>query len=400
MILLRQRSRLKAWFLLFRPWSYTATLVPFLVAAGLFVQVNPERRPDCWLRWTLGLLSGVLFQATVNLLNTWGDEKSGVDNVPGAIRTTPQVHEGLVSLRAVFAAAAVCALLAAGIGCALCFYPVPEWCRSSVAPSPNAPSFAFCYSLLAAGIVGALGATNYSTGFKFKYRGLGVPFVSFLMGPLEIFVGFAIAAPALADRMVAAAVCAAWQAPMAVVPWLGVWAVFLLLLVAPVALLVGVIMHGNDMRDIPTDRAAGIRTFASWMGPRRALGYYYFCHIGAYVPPLLFAAWGGLTRLGLRSLFFLLPLLALPLTARTLRTATRVYRENPVCPKWRGLERSSGGIHLVFGALYALAFALAMGRPTIGRCPNSAEGICVPTLSPSPPTNHQPLTTCQVTAPG
>ena len=30
------RETLKAWFFLFRPWSYTATLVPFLVAAGLF----------------------------------------------------------------------------------------------------------------------------------------------------------------------------------------------------------------------------------------------------------------------------------------------------------------------------------------------------------------------------
>ena len=75
---------MKAWFLLFRPWSYVATLVPFLLAAG--IELNWGNA--CWGYWALGLVSGLLFQATVNLLNTWGDERSGVDDVPGAIRTT------------------------------------------------------------------------------------------------------------------------------------------------------------------------------------------------------------------------------------------------------------------------------------------------------------------------
>ena len=73
------RRTFKAWFFLFRPWSYTATLVPFLVAAGLF-----GSQSACWGRWGIGLFCGLLFQATVNLLNTWGDERSGVDAVPGA----------------------------------------------------------------------------------------------------------------------------------------------------------------------------------------------------------------------------------------------------------------------------------------------------------------------------
>ena len=93
---------LRAWFLLFRPWSYTATVVPFLVAAA----VGSVCRDACWWHWAGGLAVGLLFQATVNLLNTWGDERSGVDDVPGAIRTTPQIHDGLVSMRALFAVAA------------------------------------------------------------------------------------------------------------------------------------------------------------------------------------------------------------------------------------------------------------------------------------------------------
>ena len=136
------RITVKAWFLLFRPWSYTATLVPFLVAAGLF-----GSQSACWGRWGIGLFCGLLFQATVNLLNTWGDERSGVDAVPGAVRTTPQVHDGLVSMRALFLVAAVCALAAGALGTGLCLF------RADGAWQVDLP-------LLAAGFVGFLGSTN------------------------------------------------------------------------------------------------------------------------------------------------------------------------------------------------------------------------------------------------
>ena len=55
---------------------------------------------------------------------------------------------------------------------------------------------------------------------------------------------------------------------------------------------------------------------------------------------------------------FLLPLLCLPLSVRTIRTAVRVYRERPESPPWRGLERASGLVHFIFGLLYAAAWAL------------------------------------------
>ena len=55
---------------------------------------------------------------------------------------------------------------------------------------------------------------------------------------------------------------------------------------------------------------------------------------------------------------WLLPLLVTPLTVRTLAKAVRVYRTNPTNPPWRGLERASGGIHCLFGILYAIALSL------------------------------------------
>ena len=326
------REQIRAWFLLFRPWSYTATLVPFLVAAGWCGGFAEWGGLD-WTHGGLGLVAGLLFQATVNLLNTWGDERSGVDDAPGAIRTTPQVHDGLVSLAAVRTVALACAGAASLLGVGLCVY------RAGGAWRFNGP-------LLAAGFLGFLGSVNYSTGIKFKYRGLGVPGVSVLMGPLEIYVAWALLAPEEAPSI--------FGFGSSCLVSLGIF----LLLTLPVAALVGVVMHGNDMRDIPSDRAAGITTLASWLGPRGALAYYRFCHLLPYGVCLLL--WGLTVRRACVLPFcaFLLPFLCLPLTVRTLRAAGRVYRACPENPPWRGLERASGKILFVFGTLYALSFPL------------------------------------------
>lgn len=326
---------MKNWVLLFRPWSYVATLVPFWVAAGIVASWKPHEEVARWGYWTLGLVSGLLFQATVNLLNTWGDERSGVDDVPGAIRTTPQIHDGLVSMRALLVAAVTCAALAAALGVALCFYRQGDVWRLNV-------------PLLVAGFIGFLGSTNYSTGIKFKYRGLGVPFVSFLMGPLEIFVALALLHPVFARESLLM---------LAFPPFL----LGAILLTLPIAALVGVVMHGNDMRDIPTDRAAGIVTLASRLGPKGALRYYRICHALPYGVTLCLTGiflfrYGGF-QWGFTWLW--LPFLALPLSIRTMIIATRVYRSCPENPPWRKLERASGAILLVYGTLYALSFALA-----------------------------------------
>jgi 1,4-dihydroxy-2-naphthoate octaprenyltransferase len=106
-------------------------------------------------------------------------------------------------------------------------------------------------------------------------------------------------------------------------------------------------MHGNDMRDIPTDRLAGIKTMATILGPKGALILYWTCHM---LPYLVCAM-----MIGHHGTMFLLPFMALPLTRRTLTAATRTYFECPENPQWRRLERASGGIYTIFGILYAIA---------------------------------------------
>ena len=315
------RARLKTWFFLCRPWSVTATFVPALFALSL-----AGRDPlFSWGRWCLALTAALPLQIACNLLNTWGDDRSGVDAVEGAIVTTPQLRDGLVTSRQVFGAAAGCLALVCALGLPLLVF------RRDAA-------WAFNWGVALAAAIGFLGATNYATGIKFKYRGLGVPFVFFLMGSIECF-GF----------------CAA-SVPRLVPPpdLLPTFLIFTL----PINCLVAVIMHGNDMRDIATDTAAGICTTASRLGPRGALVLYAILHLF----PVLFCVAMCAVRLADAhrppAIPWLIPLLVLPLTARTLAKAIRVYRTNPPNPPWRGLERASGGIHCLFGILYALALSL------------------------------------------
>jgi 1,4-dihydroxy-2-naphthoate octaprenyltransferase len=241
--------------------------------------------------------------------------------------------------------AAICAILAGAGGLLLCLYSVPDGAGET--------ELKLNVELLFAGFLGFLGSTTYPTGIKFKYRGLGVPFVSFLMGPLEIFVAGTLLRPGFGQEFIMDAMGGKLGPALHI--FIGT------IVTLPVAALVGVIMHGNDMRDIPTDRAAGIVTFASRLGPRSALAYYRICHVIPYavcfILMLLAMEFTGY-RDSRSAFLLLLPLACLPLTVRTLRMAAHVYRDNPQCPKWRGLERASGGIHFLFGMLYAVSLCL------------------------------------------
>lgn len=329
------KATLKDWFLLTRPWSVTAPLVPFLVGLGLaYMDGEPEQGGI--LRWALALASGILLVLACNLFNTWGDERSGVDRMPGAVLTTPQIQEGKITLRQTFVFGVVLFALAGCVGLPTLVYQVDGAWR-------------FNGFLFVGAAIGFLGAVNYSTGIKYKYLGLGVPMVAFLQGVLYVLVVMALLQPARWRRV--------WD--YGSFGWFVLYWVFFSL---PVAALVGVILHGNDMRDIATDRAAGIRSLAGWLRPLGALILFFLLHLLPYAIPggLLACAW-FLREDPWRAWPLALPFLVLPLTARLLVHAVRDYRANPSAPAWRDLEKGSGGVHFLFGVLYALALPLALG---------------------------------------
>jgi 1,4-dihydroxy-2-naphthoate octaprenyltransferase len=295
-------KQLKIWFPLFRPWSVTATLVPALLALAA-VHTHPSFSMG---RWILAVIAAAPLQFACNLLNTWGDDRSGVDGVAGAFITTPQLQSGLVSSRQVLGAAIACLAFTFLCGIPLLFVSFR-------------PDITLNLRLAAVAAISFLGATNYTTGLRFKYYGLGVPFVFFLMG-LFAYAGF-------------------WAAAAPTAPFTS----NMMLTSLPICCLVAVILHGNDMRDITSDTAAGIITTASRLGPRGALILFWALHLIPYAVVLATGrSW---------------PLSLLPLTLAVCRKAWRVYRENPLAPAWRGLDRASGGLHMLFGTLYAFSCA-------------------------------------------
>jgi 1,4-dihydroxy-2-naphthoate octaprenyltransferase len=338
-------EKLKAWFFLCRPWSLTATAVPFMVfvfafaISSLFDESIPKDTMSLlWSRLGLAFIAASALQITCNLLNTWGDNKSGVDDVPGAHVTTPQIMQGYATTRQVFILALAFLAVTVSIGLYLSFkfengVLLVNW------------------SLLGVGLIGVLGASNYATLLKFKYHGLGTPFVFFLMGPV-FYMG--IMASCFGIEFL--------DKPLNVHISTAVYVVFISL---PIASLVAVILFGNDMRDRLTDAAAGIKTAATILGLRKTLVLFKALHIYPYIHWIITIClfWG---IFGERSLLknltsiiaFVLPFLILPLTVKALRRAQLEYNKNPENPYWFGFERESGKIHFLFGIFYSLALAL------------------------------------------
>ncbi|MEP6956081.1 MAG: prenyltransferase [Chthoniobacterales bacterium] len=113
-------------------------------------------------------------------------------------------------------------------------------------------------------------------------------------------------------------------------PWL--WVAFFSI---PICLLVDAILHANNLRDAPDDRAVHVRTLATTLSPNAAQ----FLQQALLFGPLVFVLAGVST--GLLPLWSLGSLLAFPILRRASRS---------------GSVEGTAQAHLVFGLLYTLAF--------------------------------------------
>ena len=292
---------LTSWFGALRLWSLTASTVPVLLGAAL---AAGDGRFS-WTMLALTLPSGWLLQIGTNLLNTYGDFRTGVDTA-ARLPTAPQLVTGALTPRAVFAAGVAALLLAAGLGVAAA--ALSDW------------------RLLLFAAAGVAGAAGYTTGMRYKYLGLGVPLVFLLMGVLMVGASYFAQAGALTWKPIIASL--------------------------PVSCLVAAILHGNDLRDVATDRTAAIRTTTLLVGEPAARALFYALHV---VPHLVMIA-GVLA--GLFPAWALLTLLALPLTAGAVRTCAAGFAGRAPGGIAK-LEGMSAGTHFVFGALLILGLLLA-----------------------------------------
>lgn len=223
---------MKKWLLATRPWSFTASVIPLTLGAAL-AWASDAAHAGLFL---LTLLGGVAVQTGTNMLNIYGDYRSGVDTEASAHGESP-ILLGLISPEAMRRGGLIALCVAFAVGIVL--------------------GFACGWPILAFGLVGIAGGYGYTSGFwPYKYHACGPIMVFLLMGPLMALPAYYIQGGSLD------------------------WRPFLASL--PIACLVTSIMHANDIRDIAHDREAGITTLAMLLGRRKALYLYAALCVGAY----------------------------------------------------------------------------------------------------------------------
>lgn len=292
---------MKKWLLATRPWSFTASVIPLTLGAAL-AWASDAAHAGLFL---LTLLGGVAVQTGTNMLNIYGDYRSGVDTEASAHGESP-ILLGLISPEAMRRGGLIALCVAFAVAsCSV---------RLRLADTRLRPR-------------GDCGGYGYTSGFwPYKYHACGPIMVFLLMGPLMALPAYYIQGGSLD------------------------WRPFLASL--PIACLVTSIMHANDIRDIAHDREAGITTLAMLLGRRKALYLYAALCVGAYGVLLLLAAFGVLPLSGL------LPFVLAPGLWRTLRTlGTRPLPESELV----SLDGVSARHHFLFGLLLIAGILLPRG---------------------------------------
>ncbi|HBE87861.1 MAG TPA: hypothetical protein DDW67_01800 [Elusimicrobia bacterium] len=257
----RPASALKKLFIVFRAYSWPASLVPVVVGT---VAASREAAIS-WPVFALTLAAALLTHSAANLANTYFDWRNGVDRAETA--DDRGILDGLISGRAAPYTAASMFAAAGLIGLWL------AWTRSVP-------------ELLGLGAAGFALAWFYTAdGAAYKYRALGEIGIFLAFGPL-ITGGTALIQSGRLSSL----------------PFL---------LSFPVGLLIVAILHANNMRDAGEDRDAGIKTLAMRAGPAASLAVYR----ALVISPFFIAALYGMKWA------FLLPLLSLPLALRLLALA-------------------------------------------------------------------------------
>lgn len=245
-----QRRTSRDWFLALRPWSFPASTMPVLLSLGYYAQAG--RTIDI-PNALIALVSVVLMHAAGNLWSDVFDFKTGVD-----AKDTEGVRvlaHGRFTIGEYLALAAF--LGALGVAGAV-------WL-----------AFRTDFDLLWATAAGVAAAILYPP-LKYRAWGDAVIFFAYTLTPM-----FAM------SRIVT-----------------GEWSAEALPALLPTGILTVAILHANNLRDIPTDRRAGIRTLASVLGEAKSVVLLKF----EYVVPFLVVL--GAMGTGHLPIYAFLPFLA------------------------------------------------------------------------------------------
>lgn len=294
-------SPARAWLLVSRPATLPAAAVPVFVGIGAAISEGANLRPFVF---AITLVCALLIQIGTNFANDYSDFHRGADHEGrlGPVRVT---QSGLITQEGVRRGIVVAFGLAALLGAWLAW--IGGW------------------PIIVIGVLSIISGLAYTGGpFPFGYHGLGDIFVFVFFG------------------LVAVTGTAFLQT--------GAWSLFALLLSIPIGLLVTNILVVNNLRDLPTDRAANKRTLATRVGDRATRLQYALFVVLSYAIPLVLAIDDASHR------WLMLTWLTLPLAF----ILTRTVLGGLGGPELNPILKKSGQLLLLFGVL--LAAGAAIGR--------------------------------------
>ena len=219
-----KKHTFKEWFATTRYWSFQVSTMPLIVTfAYLFAKRLVPSGALPWVILLLSLLGVVLLHSAGNLLSDWYDYRTGVDNkdayaVPNLVFGKFLPKEYLVLSIVLFVLGAL-----TGLG-------------------------VVALSGMGVLIIGVIAVALTALYSFLKYHALG---------DLDIFIIFGV----LTVLGMAYAVTGSWH-----------WDA--LVLSVPIGIITVSVLHANNTLDIPTDKAAGIKTFAMVIGEKASTALY------------------------------------------------------------------------------------------------------------------------------
>jgi 1,4-dihydroxy-2-naphthoate octaprenyltransferase len=279
-----------------RPRTLPAAVAPVAVGTGAAVGLGATEP----VRALLALVVALALQVGVNYANDYSDGVRGTDtDRVGPLRL---VGSGVAAPAAVRNAALAALGVAAVTGFVLVALSGSWW-------------------LLLVGAAAVVAAWTYTGGRRpYGYAGLGEVFVFVFFGLVAVLGTTWTQAGEVSWPTLAGAV--------------------------GVGLLACAVLVANNLRDVPTDAAAGKRTLAVRLGERRTRSLYVVLVVGSLAAALLAAVTG---RPGA-----LLGLLAVPLAV----TPVRTVRSGATGPALVAVLRDTGRFELAYGLLLGVGLAL------------------------------------------
>ena len=301
----RAPSTLHTWLLAIRPATLPAAASGVVVGLGAAVAVGAPFRLDTALGC---LVVALLLQVLANLANDLSDFRRGADT-PDRAGPTRVAAAGLVTERQLEVAIAAVIGLAGLVGLWLVLVGGPV--------------------LLVLGGLAIVAALAYTGGpFPYGYRALGEVFVFLFFGVVAVVGTAYLQALRIDERFLVASI--------------------------PVGALTAAILVVNNLRDIPTDAAAGKRTLAVLLG-RKATGTEFGLLLAAaYAVPALLVLKLATGTAEPRQLAISLPLLTFPLAVPLLRKVRRFGEPHELNAVLKGTAR----LALAFSLLFAIGLAI------------------------------------------